>query len=134
MCISSMLSKFDGMKAIQAILFSILFGIFLPTGDTGTDLRLGVDLYINGHPKWALAVLSPVLINTIFTIIACREMEKKNDGASWIAYLPLVFLQVYPQFCTGRLLSQYLRSKISLDEFISLPNDPTQFVRIRNVL
>ena len=46
-------------------------------------------------------------------------MEKSNVRVSWIAYLPLVFLQVYPQFCAGRLLLQYLTNKISLKDFIS---------------
>ena len=94
MCISNILSNLDSIHAIQAVTFSILFGIMLPTGDAGTDVLWGVDLYISGHKKWAFAVLSPVIANTVFTIIACREMEKSNVRVSWIAYLPLVFLQV----------------------------------------
>ena len=122
MCISRIFHELNSIKAIQTVLFSILFGMLLPSGDAGTDIRLGVDLYINGQPKWAFAVLSPVFLNTIFTIMACRQMEKQNNGVSWIAYLPLVFLQVYPQFCVGRLLAKYFANKIDLEEFISSQN------------
>ena len=84
MCISRIISTISGFKkqVVQVILFSILFGILLPSGDAGTDIRLGVRLLLNGHPKWATCVLAPVLINTVFTIFACKELEKKGASCS----------------------------------------------------
>ena len=106
-------------EAIREILFSILLSISLPFGDTGTDLRLGYRLYVHGHPRWALCVLSPVVINTIFTVVSCRLIEKKKEYKCWWLYLPLVLLQIYPQFCICRLIYRYVRRRINLSEFVS---------------
>ena len=105
-------------EAVKEIIFSICFGMLLPFGDSGTDLRLGIRLYMNGHPRWAFSILTPVFLNTIYTLFTCRQMEKKETRYWWF-YLPLVFLQVYPQYCICRLIYRYLRRKISLAEFVS---------------
>ena len=107
-------------ETIQAVVFSIFFGIFLPSFDVGSDIRVALRLYLNGHPRWALSVLTPVLINTLFSAIACREMEERKHGASWIKFLPLVLLQCYPQFCTIRILLQFLRGELDLKTFTAL--------------
>ena len=106
-------------ETIQAVLFSISFGIVLPTADAIGDIRLGVHLIQNGHPKWAASVLMPVFGNTFFTLISCRELEKKKSGHCWVMYIPLVILQLYPQWCVIRLLSKLLKGQIKLKDFIS---------------
>ena len=103
----------------KTILFTVLFQMVLPFTDSGTDIRLGIRLFMNGHPKWALSVLMPVFISTFFTAIACREIEKRANKRYWIVFLPLVIFQLYPQFCICRLLFQYYKGKISLEQFIS---------------
>ena len=105
-------------EAIRELIFSIFFGMILPSTDSGTDIRLGVRLITHGHPKWGAAILTPVLMNTIFTIFSCRELERKRAKERWIIYLPLVLLQLYPQFCICRLIYRLLRKKISLKRFI----------------
>ena len=120
MCnIRAVIVKIISNEDFRTILFTILFQMVLPFTDTGTDIRLGIRLFINGHPKWALAVLMPVFINTFFTTIACREMEKRANKKYWVFYLPLVIFQLYPQFCICRLLFQYYQGKINLEQFIS---------------
>ena len=47
-------------ETIQAVAFSIVFGIFLPYIDVWSDIRVAVILFVNGHPRWALSVLTPV--------------------------------------------------------------------------
>ena len=106
-------------ETIQAVVTSIIFGIFLPSFDVGSDIRVSVRLFLNGHPRWALSVLTPVLMNTFFSAIACRELERKKSGGCWIMYLPLVLIQVYPQFCTIRLLFEFYHRKMSLIGFVS---------------
>ena len=104
-------------QLIKSVLISIICGISLPSADSGSDINLGVRLYVNGHPRWALAVLTPVFANTFFTIFACMEMERGKHGSRWFLYLPLVFAQCYPQFCVVRLLFQLFQGKITLKEF-----------------
>ena len=94
--------------------------MIFPTTDVGSDVRLGVRLYMNGHPRWAMSVLAPVFVNTIFIAVSCRKLEKSKANRFWILYLPLVLLQVYPQFCILRLIIQYLfRKNMSLENFVS---------------
>ena len=112
--------KIPKRETIQAVVFSILLNICLPSFDVGSDIRLAIRLSFNGHPKWALSVLAPVFINTFFSGIACKEMERKKSGACWVMYLPLVFLQIYPQFCTIRLIYELLRGRIDLKTFASI--------------
>ena len=106
-------------ETIQAVVFAIFLNICLPSFDVGSDIRLAVRLYLNEHPKWALSVLTPVFINTIFSAVACKQLEQKKAGACWIMYLPLVLLQIYPQFCTIRLIFDLLRGSIDLNDFKS---------------
>ena len=102
---------------IQAIFFSILFGMCVPSTDSGTDIRLSARLFTHGHPRWALSILAPVLLNTVFTFFACKEIERKYGNDFWINRLPLVLLQVYPQFCICRLIYRFWRKDITLKEF-----------------
>ena len=101
-------------ETFQTISFSIFFGIVLPTFDAGGDIRLGIRLYENGHPKWALSVFTPVFINTIFTMVVCKQIEQDRKGLHWICYLPLVFLQLYPQYCILRLILELWKGNINL--------------------
>ena len=112
--------KIPNRETIQVVVFSILLNICLPSFDVGSDIRLAIRLSLNGHAKWALSVLAPVFINTFFSGIACREMERKKSGACWMMYLPLVLLQIYPQFCTIRLIYELLRGRIELKTFASI--------------
>ena len=112
--------EISNRETIQAVVFSIFFGIFLPSFDVGSDIRVALRLYLNGHPRWALSVLTPVLINTLFSAMACREIERIKHGGSWMKFLPLVLLQCYPQFCTIRLLLGLIRGKMDLKTFIVL--------------
>jgi hypothetical protein len=120
MCdIKRYLSSIANNEAFRTILFTVVFQMILPFTDSGTDIRLGIRLWIHGHPKWAISVMMPVFVNTFFTCMACRVIEKKETDRSWAMYLPLVILQVYPQFCICRLLLRYYRGTINLEEFKS---------------
>ena len=109
---TSLTSSLFSKDAIREIIFSILFGMILPSADTTTDLRLGIRLILNGHPKWGIAILTPVAINTLFTIVSCRQIERKSSKGRWFKYLLLVFLQLYPQYSKST-------SKFGLRPFIN---------------
>ena len=117
MCQNCLRFKVPGRDTVQTVLFSIFFGILLPSLDAGGDIRLSVILYLNGHPRWALSAIAPVFVNTFFTAIICRSSEKKKYGGCWIMYLPLVICQVYPQFCAARLLRKLFNGKMNIREF-----------------
>ena len=87
-------------EVLQALFISLSFGIALPFTDSGTDIRLSIRLFLNNHPRWAFAILTPILINTLFTLVICNQIERKEkNNCSWLFYAPLVILQIYPQFC-----------------------------------
>ena len=75
-------------------------------------------IYLYGHPKWAMCVLAPVVMNTFFTLFACSRIDKDK----WLWYIPLVFLQVYPQYCVVRIVLQYISSKLDREHFIEKRN------------
>ena len=102
----------------KEVIVSVLFGIALPSFDSQGDIRLSHLLYTNGHWKWALSVLTPVVVNTVFTIVSCKEMERKR----WLLYLPLVVFQLYPQYCIARLIYRFLREEITLKQFKAVKN------------
>ena len=114
MCLSCI--KEEHGEIIRVVIFSVFFGIVLPTFDAGGDIRLAIRLYENGHPKWSLSVLTPVLINTLFTIVISRKIEEERKSRFWVIYLPLVLLQIYPQYCLLRLLLDFGRGKMKLEE------------------
>jgi len=96
------------------IMKTVAFGIGLPTGDVGTDIYLSARLFLSGHPHWALSVLMPVLLNIFFILLACLRIEKR----SWLCYLPLVLMQIYPQFCMARLLLKWGRKSLNRKQFV----------------
>ena len=104
-------------ELVKSVVISMICGIALPSADSGSDVNLGIRLCLNGHYRWACAVLTPVIANTIFTVFGCREMERGRLGGRWVIYLPMVLFQIYPQFCVIRLLVQLFRCKITLKEF-----------------
>ena len=120
MCISCIASIGSWRRdVIKAVLFTIFFGKLLPFADVWSDVRLGIHLFVNGHKKWAFSVLAPVIVNTFFTLVLCREMEKKKSRKCWIIYIPMVIFQVYPQWCLFRILLEFGRHKINLKQFIT---------------
>ena len=49
-----------------------------------------------GHPNFALAMLAPILLSTIFLIPQWLKQEKPKNRI--LKTLPLLLLQLYPQF------------------------------------
>ena len=104
----------DFKKVAAEIMKTAAFGIVLPTGDVGTDIYLSARLFFSGHPHWALSALMPILPNLFFTLLACSRVEKRN----WLCYLPLVLLQIYPQFCMTRLLFKWGMKRLNRKQFV----------------
>ena len=94
--------------------WTVIFNMGLPSFDVYSDLYLGIRLYMNGHPNWALSVLMPMFLNMFFTIFACIRIE----GKKFVCYLPLVIFQIYPQFLVVRILLQWSKGKITRDKFL----------------
>ena len=86
----------------------VLAEIGLPTADTYSNINLGVTLVMSDHPRWALLVFFPIIAKTFFMLFSCRNIENSN----WMFYTPLVFLQIYPQFCVVRIMFQWLAKNV----------------------
>ena len=109
-----LIGTMDFKIAAGEVIKTVAFGMGLPTGDVGTDVNLAATLFRNGHPNWGSSVLMPILLNIFFTLLACSRIEKRN----WLCYIPLVLLQIYPQFCMARLLFKWGMKKLNRKQFV----------------
>ena len=80
----------------------VIFGVCFPTWDVYSDIGLAITLITFGHPNFAMAMLAPILLSTLFLIPQWlrREQTKKRI----LTTLPLVLFQLYPQFKMLELL------------------------------
>ena len=106
--------KMAHSRTILNVLNVLVLGICLSSADVGTVMNLGIRLALNGHLRWSLCVLGPIFTNVLFTFFACAKLEKEH----WWRYAPLVILQVYPQYCMGRILYEWATRKLDREEFI----------------
>ena len=80
------------------------FGVILPSVDQGTDYNTAVNLILDQSlrvRKYGYAMLAPILLMTFFSLRQWWRLEK-----SWnrLWTLPLVLLQVFPQYRALRIL------------------------------
>ena len=111
---SLLIGTMDFKTVAAEIMKTVAFGMGLPTGDVGTDVNLSARLFLNGHPHWGWSVLMPILLNIFFTLLACSRIEKRNC----LCYVPLVLLQIYPQFCMARLLLKWGMKRLNRKQFV----------------
>ena len=102
----------DDITAKDIGLLSV-FGVILPSVDQGTDYNSAVNLIIDQRVrvrKYGYAMLAPILLMTFFSLRQWWRLEK-----SWnrLWTLPLVLLQVFPQYRALRILYLGLRKKAS---------------------
>ena len=85
------------------VLMLIILNILLPSCDVYFDIALAWKAASNYHPKFAGALIAPVLLNMVFTFFTWFKVE---DGAnkkwSWI----LVLLQCWPQYMAVKIIVQ----------------------------
>ncbi len=86
-------------KIFARLCATIFVHILLPTIDTVSDVYLALKATNNGYPDYGIALLTPVIINTIFATVAFVRFEE-NRKWTW----PLVILQIWPQYRTARIL------------------------------
>ena len=86
------------------VLINSFFGIVLPTADVVTDLIFVIKLFtgINGksHPKFAVAMLCPILLSMSFILYQWYQTEYKSTKSKMYKILTcvMVVVQFYPQF------------------------------------
>ena len=102
----------DDITAKDIGLLSV-FGVILPSVDQGTDYNSAVNLIIDQRVrvrKYGYAMLAPILLMTFFSLRQWWRLEK-----SWnrLWTLPLVLLQVFPQYRALRILYLGLWKKAS---------------------
>ena len=87
-----------GWKVTETIPL-VLLNIVLPTVDIYSDLYMVIKLWTNGHPRWALCLLAPFLLNYFLTWLLWTKLKTKAH-LSWIP----VFFSCYPQFCAAKVI------------------------------
>ena len=95
-------------EKILAVTQLFLFNIIFATWDQYSDVRFAYVLFSKGHTYWASAVITPVIINFVFTLYAWYYLEPRNQKLyTWI----FLILQLWPQFCAFRIITLILRNK-----------------------
>ena len=102
-------------------LFTFLFGVGLPSWDVYSDLGFiyalltGIPHWYDGrlesHPKIAIAMFCPILLNTIFLIPQWWNFERKTSAKNKVWTFLLVLIQFWPQWKMIQLLHMGLIKK-----------------------
>ena len=111
-------------ERIIIILQLCVFNIIFTTWDQYSDIKFAYILFAKGHSYWSLAVISPTILNFIFTLYSWYYFEPKNQKSySWL----LLILQLWPQLCALRIIisvlknnSEWRKEKALMDRSIGL--------------
>ncbi len=68
---------------------TVIFYVILPSVDVYGDISLALSAASNGYPSFAIALVAPAVLNTVFQCFAFWRIEE-NKKSLWI----LVLLQV----------------------------------------
>ena len=92
------------MSTTDAV-FTFLFGVGLPSWDVYSDFGLiygfltgNIDPNGETHPKYALAMLCPILLSTVCMIPQWWNIERKTSTKNKIWTFFLVLMQFWPQW------------------------------------
>ena len=81
-------------------LLLVIFSFIFPTLDSVLDLNLTARAFIAGHPKWAAALLTPIILNLCCTVLVWRKMDTGEEKRrTWV----LVVTLLWPQYRAFRL-------------------------------
>lgn len=96
------------MKSKDAFLL-IFLGILLPTSDVYSDLAFAYRLYGDGHYRFAVAMISPVILSFVLLVFHWKRIEK----TLWdrLISFPYLFFQIWPQRQVYKILKMGLRDK-----------------------
>ena len=81
----------------------LFFSVLLPTGDVFSDIIFTTQLFLKGHTKFGACSLVPLSISWLMIARHWFKTESKENGRM-LKTLPLLFLQVYPQWRALRVL------------------------------
>ncbi len=95
----SFVNQIKKLKKYARVPLFIFFHIILPSLDALGDIYLAYKAKENGFTGIGLALLTPVLVNTIFT---ARSFAKYEENKKWT--WPLVILQFWPQYRATRIV------------------------------
>ena len=84
-------------------LFTFLFGVGLPSWDVYSDLGFIYALLTGmisreSHPKFAIAMFCPIVLNTLFVIPHWWNIERKTSTKKKFFTFLLVLIQFWPQW------------------------------------
>ena len=88
---------------IATVLLMSFFSLLLPTGDVFSDIFFTYKLFLKGHYKFGACSLVPPSISWLMTAIQWFKTESKENRPK-LKTLPLLILQVYPQWRALRVL------------------------------
>ena len=86
-------TQWTSIKKWWTVVMLLIFGIFLPTLDGYSDMKLAYTAFSTGHPLFAISLVGPVIVNMIFQIGAFWKYEEQKLW-TW----PLLILQLWHQY------------------------------------
>ena len=104
----------------MTVLLMSFFSVLLPTGDVFSDIIFTTQLFLKGHYKFGVCSLFPLSISWVMITIQWFKIETK-ENRNKLKTLPLLILQVYPQWRALRVLyygkMKHPRWQIMKEEF-----------------
>ena len=93
--------QIDKMPIGEAIIV-ITFGILLPCWDVYSDVAFAIYLISEGHIKFGLTMLGPMILSILFTIPHWWRIEATKSNR--LKTFPLLLLLFWPQYRALRIL------------------------------
>ena len=93
----------------------MIFNVLLPCLDIFTDIAFIIKMFVNGHLKYGFATLFPIFLSNLFIIPYWWETEKRTAKTT----LPLVILQLWPQYTAFHLLKNGFNGWNHAPQFIA---------------
>ena len=94
-------------EKVVLILQLTFFNIILSTWDQYSDIRFAFILFNKGHTYWALAVISPTIVNAVFTFYSWYHLESRSQ--KWYSWFFLI-LQLWPQLYALRIVKDIVKN------------------------
>ena len=88
---------------IATVLLMLSFSVLLPTGDVFSDIIFTTGLFLKGHYKFGACSIVPLSISWMMIAVQWFKTESKEKRHK-LKTLPLLLLQVYPQWRALRVL------------------------------
>ena len=111
-------------QKLMEVMPLVILNIGLPTGDVFSDILTITTLYQSGHLYFATTLLTPFLLNVVFTTFSWWRIDSNKEKKwTWI----LLLFQLWPQYRAMKIIfkifkgdQSYVDDKNTLERDVSI--------------